>query len=478
MLNNIIKPTKIYSINSSDISLKSSLGDLQKELQTLKSEIVTVRSTSDKGDVIFTTPSGKSYSLNSNFRVSPGDKVRVEFKENNTLEIVSIFEKTLPHAMQNQNLPFPDNGIRLYGQYMLNSDTSLKPGKKISCIFLNCEFEEDMGSSNGLIFKENQKYMFEIISISDDKDKNDALEVEKGMIATLREILTDENQDSKSLSAKIVGVVPEGILLKTLYGNFVITDQVYSEIGVDLIIQLVQGESEGNMFSPRLFGLENLIKKLEANNILMPKLIEKYGVSLSPKILFWIANLLRMNSTQTILEEISKIIPKENINGLTSENIGLFIKSLGEASNQIQSFLIPLIDNLPKDSWYQIQVPVDYIEQLSKQSLFFQKTSSGIVRVVSDVSLSEIGDVQLDVLIYLKQNNLRSIVNQIEVTIKHREDIEQGFFEQIKADFERIAGHFKLESNLVFLRDKDLTKFFTEESYSSSSETTSSDIII
>ena len=65
-----------------------------------------------------------------------------------------------------------------------------------------------------------------------------------------------------------------------------------------------------------------------------------------------------------------------------------------------------------------------------------------------------------------------------EELIKHREDIEQGFFEQIKVDFERIAGHFKLESNLVFLRDKDLAKFFTEESYSSSSETTSSDIII
>ena len=104
-------------------------------MQTLKSEIVTVRSTSDKGDVIFTTPSGKSYSLNSNFRVSPGDKVRVEFKENNTLEIVSIFEKTLPHAMQNQNLPFSDNGIRLYGQYILNSDTSLKPGKKYLVYF-------------------------------------------------------------------------------------------------------------------------------------------------------------------------------------------------------------------------------------------------------------------------------------------------------------------------------------------------------
>jgi hypothetical protein len=360
----------------------------------------------------------------------------------------------------------------------MNSDASLKPGKKISCIFLTSELEDDVDPSVSLVFKKNQKYMFEIISISDNKDKNDELEVEKGMIANLREILAEENQDPKSLSAKIVGVVPEGVLLKTIYGNFVVTDQVYSEIGVDLIIELVQDESEETIFTPKLFDLEKLINKLETNNSLTSKLIEKYGVSLSPKILFWVANLLRMNSAQNTFEEISQVIPKENINGLTNENISLFIKNLYESSNQIRSFLIPLIESLPKDSWYQIQVPVDYKEQYKKQSLFFQKKSPGIVRVVSDIGLSEIGDIQLDVILYLNQNSFRSIVKQIEVTIKHKEDLEQGFFEQIKADFERIAGHFKIESKLVFLRDKDLTKFFTEESYSSSSETTSSDIKI
>lgn len=455
MIDGSIKTQKISNVKFTIASSpNATLNDLAKELQILKSEIGTVTDFTSEGDVIFTTQSGESHKLDTDFHLNLGDKVRVVKNEHDEYEAISIFQR----KDQRDHHPI----IQTYSRNSQEAgaiyrDKSLKVGKILSGIFQESDSDSEESeielSGKKRNFSKFLKYHFELKSIgSSFNNLYDIENLKTGLLDTLNEILSDDIDSDDTFSGKVIEVNDDEIIVKTLHGNFILSGKHTIAEGTNLVLKLLGEEPldiDLKFEKIDLMSLINLSKELE---IILADIIGKLGTEYTNKILLGLSHILQMaKKNEKLADDISKLLPYSKLEDKNEAQ-----KASNLLSKLIPDFNVIIEETLSKfspDTWFVSNFTIYYEQESKKQPIYIKREKNNLVRIITDIDLSEIGKIQLDILIKTAKNESNFVqITNMRTQIKHKNPLDKTICEDLRVNFENLIRNISPDSKISFLQ--------------------------
>jgi hypothetical protein len=452
MIDRNIKPTKIsptnFSVNS---TTNTSLSDLTKELQILKSQVGTVTGFDIKGDVIFTTQSDETYTLTPTINLNIGDKIRVIKNDLGEFEIINIYEKSkLQKSIQQQ----------IIGTYTKNNkdiittlnDKTLKVGQKLTGTYSSPDLDEFSiapENKDKNIFNSSKKYTLEIKSIGVlSGEIDDSFMVESGLLGTLNEILSDDIGIDGIFAANVSELNDQELVVKTMYGILTLEGDYNVEVGTNLVLKIIHSEPIDQSFNNSGVDLHKLIVLANYIQTSLGNIIEKLGGQYTTRILSILSKILsELKYERLTPEKLSELIVTDG-NFTDHKTI---IESFSDILPQFKTLFQEIISRYDQTTWFVSYLPVYYDNKPKKQPIYINRTKKDTIRIVTDLELSEIGAVQIDLLVYLSNEDVKlTKLHALDLLVKYKKDLKPLFFENIKIDFEKISKSLGIDSKISF----------------------------
>ena len=441
---NIAKTSKLNLVKLQPNSIDS-VKHVRPKAQSLRSQIVNVDAIGEEGDVIFTTVDGKETRISNSLRASDGDKVRIIKNEEGMYELVSIYEKfSSSQTLVKKTFVKPD----------ISESLRLNPGEVILAELVDVEDSSSLISksfdNNGImkLLHSGQIYQLRVVSI--DKDSAEDLEIKIGLVGILNEILSDESQGDYSFSCKVINNDQLKTTIGSEFGNFVVP-KIYKNLtsGTNLILQLILDVPLNH--ASYSASINNWITNLDIlRNMLSDEMKKQDDTSLASALVV----LKKYVHKQGISQKNKDILEKLYVDGRLEHDEIINLKNVFDVFKEElrnSSNIVAKTSDL-NQQWIAFYIPINQEDRKYNHKIYLQKTTPNIIRIITDISLSNIGEIQLDVLILLEKEDYKKefVVKNIDLKIRHKSKIQEDFFQIVSSSFQKSNSAFDIKSTIMF----------------------------
>ncbi len=459
MINNITKTTKLgaYTSQINPLASTHSLKQLGHETQILKTKIVSVEAIAEAEDVIFTTLDGEEVKITNILSASIGDKIRIAKNADGQYFAISIYQKSdslkdaISSAESSEIVLVPQilkPGVRIFGEFVSSSSNSAL-------------FDDTLDSIAPSQLLHDKTHEFKVISVNN--NLGDDFEPVKGVLGILNEILSGNEENDSYIACKVIMQDREKSILSTKFGNITIPQRFQNLVlGSDLILSVVKED----VLVP-----DNNIAELMANLNHMTSVLCKnkdMGLIDAPELAFLLSVLMRYRHRKggentTLKDQL--VMEKLFSNKQMSDEETEMLFAAAEKANQygVEVLGNQLKEQFLKANWFVIALPINQDGRKSKQKLYVQKNNKNIIRLVTDLDLENIGQVQLEVIISSEGKGIESRrLKNIDIKIRHKNKLEKEFFSLVKLALHNSLLPFGIQSTILFEESAEFLNNFIQ----------------